>query len=187
MVNAAWVTVPLLTFWSRPAFLAVTGTTDAGAVGTAVHHTHLCCRNKRAAETCIFCSVKALYLLLHLPLKNKKKSLSNVCSEELNWAKKFYSKQNLFVEPSVRLFPLNNYVQLFVDLKYKNSWSFGYLCKHRPKYEKCDACILELSCNLTAQFLLQRVKMFAKKYISINSQSLETSRHLCSTLKLNEK
>lgn len=42
VVDAAWVTVPLLTFWSCPAFLALTHTTDARAVGTAVHHTHLC-------------------------------------------------------------------------------------------------------------------------------------------------
>lgn len=46
VVDAAWVTVPLLTFWSCPAFLAVTHTADARAVGTAVHHTHLCRKTK---------------------------------------------------------------------------------------------------------------------------------------------
>lgn len=46
VVDAAWVTVPLLTFWSCPAFLAVTHTTYAGAVGATVHHTHLCRKKK---------------------------------------------------------------------------------------------------------------------------------------------
>lgn len=54
VVDAAWVTVPLLTFWSCPAFLALTHTADAGSVGTAVHHAYLCCQRK-AGETCHFC------------------------------------------------------------------------------------------------------------------------------------
>lgn len=46
VVDAAWVTVPLFAFRPRPAFLAVTYAADAGAVGTAVHHAHLCCKTE---------------------------------------------------------------------------------------------------------------------------------------------
>lgn len=56
VVDAAWVTVPLLTFWSCPAFFALTHTANAGPVGTAVHHAYLCCQRK-ARETCHFCEV----------------------------------------------------------------------------------------------------------------------------------
>lgn len=67
VVDAAWVTVPLLTFRACPAFLALTRTADAGSMGTAVHHAHLCCQGK-AKETCVceqrlysFCTAVALY------------------------------------------------------------------------------------------------------------------------------
>lgn len=50
VVDAAWVTVPLLTFWSRPAFLAVTHAADAGAMGAAVHHTHLCYKTQSRSD-----------------------------------------------------------------------------------------------------------------------------------------
>lgn len=56
VVDAAWVTVPLLTFWSCPAFLALTHTTDAWSVGTTVHHAHLCRERKGHRDmTLLFC------------------------------------------------------------------------------------------------------------------------------------
>lgn len=54
VVDAAWVTVPLLTFWSRPSLLAVTPAAEAGAMGAAVHHTHLCSKT----QTCSCCCVR---------------------------------------------------------------------------------------------------------------------------------
>lgn len=47
VVDAAWVTVPLLAFWTRPALLALTHTADARSVGATVHYAHLC--RRRAA------------------------------------------------------------------------------------------------------------------------------------------
>lgn len=47
VVDAAWVTVPLLTFRPCPTFLTVTHATDARAVRTTVYHAHLCCKKKQ--------------------------------------------------------------------------------------------------------------------------------------------
>lgn len=42
VIDAAWVTVPLLTLRPRPALLTVTHSADARAVGTAVNHADFC-------------------------------------------------------------------------------------------------------------------------------------------------
>lgn len=64
MVDAAWVTVPLLTFWSCPAFLALTHTTDAWSVGTTVHHTDLCGERKSHGDMLLLYREKAPFLLV---------------------------------------------------------------------------------------------------------------------------